>query len=65
MIRFTTPKDRDAELDAMFACADEDVRICWGSMFDLLYSNAKRDLTRERTQYLQRYIDHGPNPSME
>ena len=58
-------KYRDAELDAMFVCAEENVRICWGSMFDLLYSNAKSDLTRERTHRLQGYIDHGPNLSME
>lgn len=56
---------RDAELDAMFSCADEDIKLCWGSMIGLLYPNAKAEITRERTQKLQHYIDNGQNDSGE
>lgn len=50
---------RDAELKAVFACDEEDVRICWGSMYNLLYLNAKTELTQARTRRLQRYIEQG------
>jgi len=52
---------RDAELDAMFSCADEAINLCWGSMVGLLYPNAKAEITRERTKKLQYYIDNGQN----
>jgi uncharacterized protein YecT (DUF1311 family) len=55
---------RDAELDMMFACDDEDMRVCWGSMYPLLYFGAKSDLTEERTRELQKYIDEGLNPAI-
>ena len=43
-------KFRDAELDAMFSCAEEDIKLCWGSMVGMLYPSAKADLTEERTK---------------
>jgi uncharacterized protein YecT (DUF1311 family) len=55
---------RDAELDMMFACETEDMRVCWGSMYPLLYFGAKGDLTEERTEALQKYIDEGMNPAI-
>jgi len=54
-------KFRDAELDAMFSCDDENIRICWGNMIGILYPAAKRELTEERTKRLQKYIDEGQN----
>ena len=52
---------RDAELNAMFACDDENPRICWGSMYNLLYLNAKTELTQARTRRLRQYIEQGQN----
>ena len=57
-------KFRDAELDAMFSCEDENIRICWGSMIGMLYPAAKQELTEERTKRLQHYIDKGQNNSV-
>lgn len=56
---------RDAELDAMFSCADKDIKLCWGSMVGLLHPSAKTEITRERTKKLQHYIDNGQNDSGE
>jgi uncharacterized protein YecT (DUF1311 family) len=52
---------RDAELDAMFSCAEEDIKLCWGSMVGMLYPSAKAELTEERTKKLQHYLDNGQN----
>jgi uncharacterized protein YecT (DUF1311 family) len=56
---------RDAELKAMFSCDEEDVRVCWGSMYNLLYLNAKTELTQARAKRLQRFIEHGRNVWVE
>lgn len=50
---------RDAELEAYFACAEKDVRICWGSMYPLSYLSRKAELTRARTQQLKTLIEQG------
>lgn len=55
---------RDAEVDAMFACKDDDMRMCWGSMYPLLYHGAMTELTEARTKQLQDYIKHGQNPAL-
>lgn len=54
-------KFRDAELETMFSCDDENKKICWGSMIGMLYPAAKQELTEERTKRLQQYIDKGQN----
>lgn len=56
---------RDKELEAMFSCADENKRICWGSMLGTLYPSAKAELTRERTARLRRYIEEGQNSAIK
>ncbi|MCK5903281.1 MAG: DUF1311 domain-containing protein [Cocleimonas sp.] len=49
-------KFRDAELDYIFPCKDHNKRHCWGSMIGILYPEAKKDLTIERTQRLKKYL---------
>jgi uncharacterized protein YecT (DUF1311 family) len=49
-------KFRDTELALIFTCEDENKRICFGSMYPLLYNAAKAEITRQRTQTLQRYL---------
>jgi uncharacterized protein YecT (DUF1311 family) len=44
---------RDAELEALFACEDQDPRVCWGSMYPMSYMSEKTRLTQERTQALR------------
>ncbi len=51
---------RDAELDARFACAESDVRICWGSMYPMLFLSRKAELTRERNKQLLQMLKDGP-----
>ena len=50
---------RDAELEALFACADSNPRICWGSMYPMSYLSEKARLTRERTQALRTILREG------
>ncbi len=50
---------RDAEMDAMFACEEDDVQTCWGSMYPLLLNSELQTMTEARTQQLQKYIDEG------
>jgi len=50
---------RDADLDALFACSEADIKICWGSMYPMLYFNRKAELTRERIKHLQRILKEG------
>jgi uncharacterized protein YecT (DUF1311 family) len=57
-------KFRDAELAMMFACESDDIRLCWGSMYPLLYFGEKSSLTEDRTEALQGYIDAGMNPAV-
>jgi uncharacterized protein YecT (DUF1311 family) len=47
---------RDAELDAKFACAEPNPRMCWGSMYPLSFAIYKAQLTRERTKALEAYF---------
>lgn len=51
---------RDAELDTRFACAESDVRICWGSMYPMLFLSRKAELTRERNKQLLQMLKDGP-----
>ncbi len=55
---------RDAETEAMFACEEDNPRFCWGSMYPLLYHGVLSDLTEERTQRLQQYLQQGQNPAV-
>jgi uncharacterized protein YecT (DUF1311 family) len=50
---------RDAELEARFACSEEDVRQCWGSMYPMLWSVRKAELTKERTRQLRQILKDG------
>lgn len=45
---------RDADLEARYPVGkDEDPRMLYGSMYPMLYSGAKADLTTTRTAYLR------------
>ncbi len=58
-------KFRDAEVDAMFACDEGDnMRVCWGSIYPMLYHGALTHLTELRIKQLQDYLDHGRNVSV-
>ena len=50
---------RDADLEARFACLEDNVRICWGSMYPMLFLYRKAELTRERTKHLQQILKDG------
>ncbi len=50
---------RDAEIDAMFACEEDDIQTCWGSMYPLSLNSELQAMTEARTQQLQKYIDEG------
>lgn len=50
---------RDAEVAAMYACAEENPRFCWGSMYPLLYNTELATLTEARTKTLKSYLEHG------
>ena len=49
----------DAELDAIYSCEEGEKRICFGSMFPLLYNDSKTELTNDRTEQLKRYLKGG------
>lgn len=55
---------RDAEVDAMFACANP-VSNCWGSMEPMLRYGELTTLTQERTKRLQKYLSQGLGVPME
>jgi uncharacterized protein YecT (DUF1311 family) len=46
----------DAELNSIYSCDDKNKRICFGSMYPLLYNGSKTDLTQDRTKQLKRYL---------
>jgi uncharacterized protein YecT (DUF1311 family) len=48
---------RDADLEAAFACAEPDVRICWGSMYPMSFLIRKTELTQERTMHLKQMLE--------
>ena len=50
---------RDADLEARFACAESNVRICWGSMYPMSFLSRKAELTRERIKHLQQLLKEG------
>lgn len=50
---------RDADLEARFACAEDNVRVCWGSMYSMSLLSRKAELTRERTKHLQQILKDG------
>ncbi len=50
---------RDAELAAYFACAEQDVRQCWGSMYPLSFLGRKAAMTQERTRALKAILEEG------
>lgn len=50
-------KFRDAEIETIFACDSDDMKLCWGSMYPLLYNVEMQKLTETRTKTLVSYID--------
>lgn len=50
---------RDADLEAYFACSESDVRICFGSMYPMLFLSRKAALTHERTKHLKQILKEG------
>ncbi|KRG68004.1 lysozyme inhibitor LprI family protein [Pseudoxanthomonas dokdonensis] len=52
---------RDADLAARYPLGqDENPRVLYGSMYPMLYANAKTALTRARTSYLrQQFLERG------
>lgn len=48
----------EAELNAIYSCPEGNQRICFGSMFPLLYNDSKTELTKERTIQLKRYLNN-------
>jgi len=50
---------RDADLEARFACSENDVRACWGSMYPMSFLFRQAELTRERTRQLQQILKDG------
>jgi len=46
----------DAELETSYSCAEKHPRVCFGSMFPLLYNESKTKLTKERTEQLRRHL---------
>jgi uncharacterized protein YecT (DUF1311 family) len=50
---------RDAELEARFACAERDVKLCWGSVYPTLVYSRNAELTRERTKQLKQIMKEG------
>ena len=51
---------RDAELDAMYACAQPNAAACWGSLLPVRYTSYKAKLTCERTERLRQFLKEGP-----
>lgn len=50
---------RDAEVEALFPCEDENKRVCWGSMYPTHYNYAMEQLTQARIQTLKTHLDTG------
>ena len=50
---------RDADLEARFVCTENDARICWGSMYPMLFFSRKAELTRERNKQLRQILKDG------
>lgn len=50
-------KFRDAELDLIFTCKDENKRLCFGSMYPLLFNTEKANITKQRTERLKSYVE--------
>jgi uncharacterized protein YecT (DUF1311 family) len=51
---------RDAQLSAQFATAPgESTQVHYGSMYSMCYSNAKAELTRQRTEQLKEMVKSG------
>ena len=52
---------RDADMQARFTlstnCTTADPRMCWGSMYPLLYLGTKARLTQERTRHLEEMLE--------
>ncbi len=49
-------KFRDAELDLIFSCESENVRLCFGSMYPLLLNAEKEEITQQRIKVLNSYL---------
>ena len=50
----------DAELNAIYSCEDKNKRICFGSMYPLMFNSSKAELTQDRTKQLKRYLKNSP-----
>lgn len=47
---------RDADIEAQFACNEDNERICWGSMYPMSLLSRKAQLTYTRTKQLQEIL---------
>ena len=43
---------RDLELESQFTCQSKDLRMCFGSMYNLSYFSSKSELTKQRVKTL-------------
>jgi len=50
---------RDADLGARFACAEEDARQCWGSIYPMSFLGRKTELTKTRVKQLTELLRDG------
>jgi uncharacterized protein YecT (DUF1311 family) len=50
---------RDAEVAARFACEQQDMQRCWGSMYGTSLNYFKKKLTDERQARLQEMLEKG------
>ena len=49
-------KFRDAELDLTFTCPSGNMRMCFGSMYPLLFNAEKTALTQQRVKALKAHL---------
>jgi len=45
-------KFRDLELASQFTCKSKDIKMCFGSMYNLSYFSSKSELTKQRVKTL-------------
>lgn len=47
---------RDAELESIFPCKNEQKQMCYGSMYELLFYGTKAQMTKQRLKELRERI---------
>lgn len=50
-------KFRDSELKLIYSCEDKNIRMCFGSMYPLLYNGDKAEMTKARRLILRGYLE--------